>query len=125
MMNKLWTTVAMVGMTALVGCQQQEKEGLAEVPPPPAYDEAAFDPVQVEPAPTPAAPATVEPAPQPVEPAPTAPAAGQTYTVKKGDTLWSIAERIYGDPRRMQDIVRVNNIQNPDQIYAGQELILP
>ena len=47
---------------------------------------------------------------------------GKTYyTIKRGDTLWEISRR-YGVS--VQNIVRWNNIQNPNLIYPGQRLIL-
>lgn len=39
---------------------------------------------------------------------PPAPANDRTYTVVKGDTLWGLAVRYYGDGRRWEDIWRVN-----------------
>ena len=44
------------------------------------------------------------------------------YIVKKDDTLWSIAKR-FGST--IDDIVRVNGIENPDIIYPGQKLFIP
>lgn len=45
--------------------------------------------------------------------------ATQTYTVKKGDTLSSIASR-YGTT--YQELARINGISNPNKIYPGQVL---
>lgn len=45
-----------------------------------------------------------------------------TYTVRKGDTLSRIANR-YGIT--VNEIVELNNIQNPNLIYVGQELKIP
>lgn len=42
-----------------------------------------------------------------------------TYTVQRGDTLWSIANR-YGTS--IQEIVNLNNIANPNLIYPGQQI---
>ena len=47
-----------------------------------------------------------------------------TYTVKSGDTLWSIAEKLYGDPWKYHDIEAANNLKSA-MIYPGQVLILP
>lgn len=44
-----------------------------------------------------------------------------TYTVKSGDTLWSIAKR-YGST--VSKIAADNNISNPDLIHVGQVLTL-
>ena len=49
----------------------------------------------------------------------------RTYTVQAGDTLFLIAERIYGSGLNMQDIMKTNKMNNPDQIEVGQKLIIP
>lgn len=47
------------------------------------------------------------------------------YTVVKGDTLWGIAKRYYGNGSRYPEIARANNIANPDIIHIGQKLLIP
>lgn len=54
----------------------------------------------------------------------TAPTA-QRYTVQEGDTLGSVAQQYYGDPRRFTDIAQASGIQDPNRIEVGQELIIP
>lgn len=57
-----------------------------------------------------------------------APEAGQTYTVKKGDCLWSIAKRLYGDGAKYSLIYDANQDTiggNPNRIYPGQVLTIP
>lgn len=49
----------------------------------------------------------------------------KTYQVKKGDTLWHICERRYGDPRKYVDIAKINKIQNPNYIEVDWQLTLP
>ena len=44
------------------------------------------------------------------------------YFVKKGETLWEIAKK-FGS--RIEDIVAVNDIDNPDRINEGQQLFIP
>lgn len=44
------------------------------------------------------------------------------YIVKKGDTLWEIAKRFN---TTVDEIVRVNGIENPDIINEGQKLFIP
>jgi 5'-nucleotidase/UDP-sugar diphosphatase len=53
------------------------------------------------------------------------PAAGKSYTVKKGDTLWSIAQRTYGDGKQYKKIVSANPSIKGDQLKAGQVITLP
>lgn len=47
------------------------------------------------------------------------------YTVKKGDSLMSISKAIYHDTSMIDKICSVNQIENMDMIYEGQDLILP
>ena len=50
---------------------------------------------------------------------------GESYTVEKGDNLWNIAVRAYGDGYKWVEISRENNLQNPNLIFAGNTLSLP
>ncbi|MAX26643.1 MAG: hypothetical protein CMJ19_19290 [Phycisphaeraceae bacterium] len=47
------------------------------------------------------------------------------YQVRKGDTLWSIAMRYYGNGQRWLDIARSNGIHQADALHVGQTLKLP
>ncbi len=51
----------------------------------------------------------------------------ETYTVKKGDTLWDIAGVKLGDPYQWPKLYALNQdqIKNPDLIHPGQVLTLP
>ena len=49
----------------------------------------------------------------------------KTYTVKSGDYLWSIAEKIYGSGYNWVDLAKANNLENPGVLYAGTKLIVP
>ena len=44
------------------------------------------------------------------------------YVVRAGDTLWKIAKR-FGST--VDDIVRVNGIENPDKINVGEKIYIP
>jgi len=48
-----------------------------------------------------------------------------SYTVKAGDTLSTIAERVLGHASMWPDIARLNQIAAPYTIYIGQALQLP
>lgn len=57
-----------------------------------------------------------------------APTASQTYTVVKGDCLWSIAKRFYGSGAKYMVIYDANRDViggNPNRIYSGQVLTIP
>lgn len=47
------------------------------------------------------------------------------YTVVKGDSLWSIARRFYGDGSLCYRLAAANNIANANLILPGQVLTLP
>jgi nucleoid-associated protein YgaU len=49
----------------------------------------------------------------------------ETYTVAAGDSLWSISEKVYGSGYNWVDIRDANNIDNPDDIVEGQDLVIP
>ena len=53
------------------------------------------------------------------------PITGVSYTVVKGDYLWSIAERAYGDGYKWIVIAKANDLSNPNIIYSGNVLKLP
>lgn len=53
---------------------------------------------------------------------------GTSYTVKKGDSLWTIAKRVYGNGADLEKIYQANkNVigKNKDLILPGQKLVLP
>lgn len=59
-------------------------------------------------------------------PAPT-PSTTKTYTVKKGDCLWAIARKFYGNGSKYPAIANANKgkIKSPNLIYPGQVLTIP
>lgn len=46
------------------------------------------------------------------------------YIIKSGDTLSSIAKKIFGDSSKWKTIAAKNNIKNPNKIKVGQKLVL-
>lgn len=91
---------------------------------------AAPEPAPAEPAESEAAP-QAEAAPEAAASEPEAPAAaeeeGRSYTVQSGDTLWKIAEEMYGNGSRYMKIFEANTdlLENPDRIFPGQKLVIP
>ena len=49
----------------------------------------------------------------------------RTHIVQRGDTLWSIAKRTYGDGKRWQQIAAANPGVSPTRLRVGQTLALP
>lgn len=47
------------------------------------------------------------------------------YEVERGDTLYTISQKIYGDASRVEKICEMNEISDPDKISEGQKIILP
>lgn len=47
------------------------------------------------------------------------------YKVEKGDTLYTISQKIYGDISQVDKICELNDISDPDRIRSGQKIILP
>jgi len=79
--------------------------------------------VAISPAPEPAAP----PAAPPASPPATGETEARTYTVVSGDTLWKIAERVYGNGSQYMKIYEANTdiLEHPDRIFPGQRLVIP
>jgi hypothetical protein len=49
----------------------------------------------------------------------------KSWTVRRGDTLSSLAGALYQDPARWRDIARANAIDDPRALEPGRELALP
>ena len=62
----------------------------------------------------------------PSRPATTAPTT-RTYTVVRGDCLWNIAKKYYGNGSQYTKIYNANRdkIKNPSLIYPGQVFVIP
>jgi nucleoid-associated protein YgaU len=77
----------------------------------------------------PQAPSTSQ-AKVPAPPAPAAPAAPpregkRTHTVGKGDTLFALARRYYGDGARFRDLAEANGLDPDEPLKVGAELKVP
>lgn len=49
----------------------------------------------------------------------------KTYTIKKGDTLFSIAKSNYGTGRDWQKIASANPGLEPSKLRVGQQIVIP
>lgn len=102
-----------VFLLAALGCQAEE----------PIEPRPMAEPIEVEP---------VEEvgalAPEPLEPEPPTPTAAETtYVVQRGDSLWKIAERFYGDGRLWNVIYEANRDRIPSvtAMKPGTKLRIP
>lgn len=105
-------------------------------PLPPSYNPPPVIPPPTQPPPPPVE--TPHPVPPPPAPAPPPPPANvRWYTVVKGDNLWNIAKKYYGNGAQYVRIFNANRvgvrradgsngmISNPNLIYPGWRLIIP
>lgn len=47
------------------------------------------------------------------------------YKIEKGDTLYKISIKVYGDTGKVEEICELNKIKDPDNIKYGQKILLP
>ncbi len=118
--GKLLVLVMLVGTLGLVGCNNKKKQAGGAQP---------MDPMAqpIPPAPEPIIISEPMPGPamQPQQSMGGSVAAGQNYTVQRGDTLMSIARKHYGSASKFRDIQAANGLSDPNKIKVGQVLILP
>lgn len=129
MKRQAWIACPLVAVI-LVGCKS-DTESLSQVPPPAyAAEPEPLPPVSIQEGAPPAAggsDAGLYPSPGAYEPEPLAPATPivRTYTIQKGDTLWSIATREYGNGQKWKDISAANPSIDPKRLAVGQQITLP
>ena len=46
------------------------------------------------------------------------------YMVQEGESLYSIARKVYGNGYKYVDLAKDNKIENPDQLIIGQKLVI-
>jgi 5'-nucleotidase/UDP-sugar diphosphatase len=124
--KKVYAAIAIVAGLA-AGCATDKKPASAEATP------GALDVMPAnEPTPMPVlaanapVPSSVIAAPDTVTTqTPVSSAAGASYTVKKGDTLYKLAREHYGDGKQWQRIASANPGLSPQSLRVGQTLIIP
>ncbi len=70
---------------------------------------------------------TLMPEPETRAVSPVTPPSSRTveYVVQPDDSMWTIAQRWFGDPNRWREIARGNPDINPERLQVGQRLQLP
>ena len=125
-MKQALYTIALAAVTgvSLVGCNNKKTSSI------PASESVAD--VTPAPAPIPAYQPAAQPVNQPVvydsvQPVATAGGAigGGSYTVKRGDTLYSIARSRYGDGKQWSRITAANPGLRPESLKVGQTITIP
>ena len=141
----LLVTIALIGM--LTSCSQPPRHDLVQIDDGQPTDGRSGDQAATAstdvPAgdtrsawssdPVPAVTATtayMAPAPQPAmsasaAAAPSSPSGPRTYTIQRGDTLWSIATRYYGSGKRWTLIHDANPNLVPKKMRVGQRVVMP
>jgi nucleoid-associated protein YgaU len=59
------------------------------------------------------------------EPPRNSPDVEKSFTVRRGDELWSIAAQIYRDPAQWRALALANGIQDPRSLEPGTQLLVP
>ena len=120
--------VGMLMVAVAGGCSSSKKPVSSSVtepltPAPVAYQPA---PQPYQPSPVAAQPVTYDSAPAPVMQASNPQISGAgSYTVKKGDTLFSIAKSRYGNGNQFSKIIAANPGLSPQTLKAGQTITIP
>jgi nucleoid-associated protein YgaU len=55
----------------------------------------------------------------------TGPTTQQSYTVQSGDFLGAISQKFYGTSKKVDVILKANNLKNANSLSVGQTLIIP
>ncbi len=101
-------------LSLLAGCEKKNEVKTTEVPPDRTMEELA------PPTPTDNGGSTIDDSTPtrltPVE---------RTYTIQKGDTLWSIARTQLGDGKRYKEIMELNPGLEPNKLRIGTVIKLP
>jgi len=121
----MWTLVTVLAVGA-IGCAQKKEEELPAIDP--AELEAAAPPPEPMPAVTGTPAVEVEtPTPQPPPTTAKPIGGGTSYTIQKGDTLYSLARRFYGDGKLWTRIADANKdrIRDVTSIPVGTVLTIP
>ncbi len=134
-MKHLLPLIAIVSLVAATGCQKkattqsQARSDVMDISPlasttTPAYGASVSSPSSDIPAPTYTPSYTPQPAVTPSA-TPAATSSGSHYTIRKGDTFYSLARTYYGSGKEWQRIASANPGVDPHKLRVGQSIIIP
>ena len=101
------------------GASQPETQAPQDTQAPPVTESPTQPPPETQ------TPPSDTQAPPPTEPLAQTAAAGVTYVVEAGDSLYSISRKFYGTESMVGRIQELNGLSNADLIKEGQTLLLP
>ena len=115
-----WMVVVVLAFSVL-GCAEKREEELPQI------DPAELQATAPAPAMTAETPMVEVEKPVPAVPAVPAQPSGETYAMKRGDTLYSLAKRFYGDGKLWTRIADANKdkIRDVTGIPVGTVLAIP
>lgn len=115
-----WMVVVVLAFS-VVGCAKKREEQLPQI------DPAELQATAPAPAMTAETPTVEVEKPVPAVPAVPAQTSGETYTMKRGDTLYSLAKRFYGDGKLWTRIADANKdkVRDVTGIPVGTVLAIP
>ncbi|HUU09878.1 MAG TPA: LysM peptidoglycan-binding domain-containing protein [Phycisphaerae bacterium] len=115
-----WMVVVVLAFS-VAGCAKKREEELPQI------DPAELQATAPAPAMTAETPMVEVEKPVPAVPAVPAQPSGETYTMKRGDTLYSLAKRFYGDGKLWTRIADANKdkIRDVTGIPVGTVLAIP
>lgn len=115
-----WMVVMVMALGAL-GCAEKREEELPQI------DPAELEAMGPAPVPTIATPTVEVETPGAAVAAVPAQTAGETYAMQRGDTLYSLARRFYGDGKLWTRIAEANRDKFRDvtAIPVGTVLVIP
>lgn len=47
------------------------------------------------------------------------------YTVQKGDTLWSLSVKFFGNGQKSNELMQINGFSSPSDLKSGQTILVP
>jgi 5'-nucleotidase/UDP-sugar diphosphatase len=120
-----WTIASIIVLAIAAGCSNQNRKSTAEVNPAVADITAPTPPAAPAAYAPPAPAAAVQPITYDTPQSSSGGPGGGKYTVRKGDTLWKIAQSKYGNGNNWQKIASANPGMDPGRIKAGQTIVIP